>query len=320
MQSRAVEDLMLGGELLFDCPILEGGCAVFYSSSVDLVPDFGHIFDGTMVNLLSSDKDILLHVCARRAQNAVVFNSKPRGGDWQSEERVPLAGVFGRADATIVIRRQLPNWLVYADGHLIKTFEQRSLKPAVAVAYKADVDRRPVFSNPLHVTLAVEPSLALPTIVRELMLPIALGSKLSLSRPIAEGDGVVLYSASVDLVPESGHIFDGTMINLLSNEHDILLHVCVRRAQNAIVFNSKPRGGAWQSEERVSLAGVFGRTDATVVVRRQASDWLVLVDGRLIKTSQRRIDKPATAVAYSADIGRRPVFSVPLHVALAAAS
>jgi len=62
-------------------------------------------------------------------------------------------------------------------------------------------------------------------------------------------DGIIVFqSASLDLEQSTASVFDSSTIDLL-NAGDRLLHLCIRRRDNAIAVNSLTAGGDWGPEE-----------------------------------------------------------------------
>ncbi|RYP44511.1 hypothetical protein DL768_009032 [Monosporascus sp. mg162] len=105
--------------------------------------------------------------------------------------------------------------------------------------------------------------------------PLHLAEKITFDRVFDAGSHIVFYSSSFNPYPDTQVYIDNTSVNVLSAEDDTLLHVSFRRAENQIVFNSMKTGDAWGNEERVSLQGVFNKTDVTIAIRLEANCYQV---------------------------------------------
>ncbi|KAH6843433.1 hypothetical protein B0I37DRAFT_418534 [Chaetomium sp. MPI-CAGE-AT-0009] len=114
------------------------------------------------------------------------------------------------------------------------------------------------------------------------------------------------------LFPDEQVAIDNTSVNVLSAEDDNLLHVSFRRAENQIVFNSHEAGGPWGPEERVSLQGVFNKTDVTIAIRLEKDRYEVLINDSIIHTYKKRIIKDARSVSY--ECNSQSVFEDPIGV------
>ncbi|KAM0541825.1 hypothetical protein ACHAPJ_013074 [Fusarium lateritium] len=142
--------------------------------------------------------------------------------------------------------------------------------------------------------------------------PLHLGENYDFERVFEAGSFIVLYSETYDKVADLDVYIDNTNVNIRSAQDDILLHISFRRAVNQIVFNSKPSGGNWGEEERVSLMGVFSRTDVTISIRLESDTYEVYVDDSIIKTYKKRIIKDAQKVSY--ETNSKSVFTDPIGV------
>ncbi|KAF7367522.1 FAD/NAD(P)-binding domain-containing protein [Mycena sanguinolenta] len=148
--------LAFGHQVTFAEPFGDGGSIVFYSNTVNLVSHYCSPIDNTYVEM-SSDDDILLRMSVRRVENAIVFNSRPSGGPWGQEERIPLQDVFELTDATITFRLQSSTWFILADAIVIASYNSLVQKPATRASYSGNDEHALVFSNPLRVTVAPPP-------------------------------------------------------------------------------------------------------------------------------------------------------------------
>ncbi|KAF7340703.1 FAD/NAD(P)-binding domain-containing protein [Mycena sanguinolenta] len=312
--------ICIGGKVSLE---LERGEPVYFEFTSSYINFYQERSSDTYINLLSADGDIILHLSVRRRENTIVFNSQPSGRGWSVEERIDLERVFKQTQAVIGFRLDADTWVVEIDYHEVKRFKQRIHKPLVAVSYDSDDQRQPFFAHECKLALAPEPAPPYPSsdvgsipspIHERLAQPLACGDNVTFTNPINDGGSIVFYSNTVNLVPPSGAQIDNTSVNLLSADDDFLLHLSVRSAENAIVFNSRPSGNPWGAEERIPLHGVFERTDATITIRLRSQSWVILVDGIPIASYNLRIKKPAISASYSGNDKDALVFSNPLLV------
>lgn len=139
-----------------------------------------------------------------------------------------------------------------------------------------------------------------------------LRQEITFDRIDDAGSYIVFYSPSFNPFPDEKVYIDNTSVNVRSAEHDILLHVSFRRAENQIVFNSRETNGNWGPEERVSLQGVFNKTDVTIAIRLENDRYEVLINDSIIHTYKKRIIKDARAVSY--ECNSQSVFADPIGV------
>ena len=127
---------------------------------------------------------------------------------------------------------------------------------------------------------------------------------------------IVFQSAKLDLTPSTGSGIDNTAVNILDAAGDYLLHISIRRAQNAIVLNSKTAGGAWGTEERVTLEGRFvdDGLNTTIAVYDHGDRYQVLIDYKTIHYYNKRILENGSAVSYTINADQVSPFSDTLAV------
>lgn len=126
---------------------------------------------------------------------------------------------------------------------------------------------------------------------------------------------IVFQSAKLDLTPSTGPGIDNTAVNILDAAGDILLHVSIRRAENAIVFNSLPVNGAWGTEERVTLRGLFGNgLNTTITIYDHGDRFQILIDYKTVHYYAKRIQANGTAISYAINPGQISPFSNTLSV------
>ncbi|KAF8465530.1 galectin [Kalaharituber pfeilii] len=143
---------------------------------------------------------------------------------------------------------------------------------------------------------------------------IGLDETIKLSSPF-KADGIITFqSPYVNLKPSptGTDLLDNTNLNLLSSKDDILLQFSVRRTENAIVFNSRRHGAGWGQEESIQLAGAFTSSGKTTITAYDHGDrYQILIDGRTVKTFNKRIHEPATQAAYLRNANQVSPFSDP---------
>ncbi|KAH7106383.1 hypothetical protein BKA62DRAFT_293475 [Auriculariales sp. MPI-PUGE-AT-0066] len=296
--------LKLGDTYRLSQPIGEGSILI-QSNSVNSTPEPSVQLDTTAFNFDDANGDHILHISIRRVEDSIVFNTKS-GANWGREERIKFSNVFHYRYSFIILQVHSDKIDVIVDGSVVKTFQKRTHKDIATVQYYSSGPS--VLSDELQVS-------SMTGVNPPDKIPLYLYKEIDFGRPIGDGGSVQFYSNTVNLVSDFSNYIDNTSINIESSDGDTLLHVSVRRVENAIVFNSLSKGGEWGTEERVALLGVFERTDATFTVRLNGAEWHILVDGRPIKTYHQRIHKPAVTASYRSN--NRPVFSDPLLVTVA---
>ena len=126
---------------------------------------------------------------------------------------------------------------------------------------------------------------------------------------------IVFQSAKLDLTPSTGSGIDNTAVNILDDAGDYLLHISIRRKENAIVLNSKTAGGAWGKEERVTLEGRFvNGLNTTIAVYDHGDRFQVLIDYNTIHYYDKRILENGTAISYAINPDQVSPFSDTLAV------
>ncbi|KAF8244381.1 Galectin-3 [Wilcoxina mikolae CBS 423.85] len=131
-----------------------------------------------------------------------------------------------------------------------------------------------------------------------------------------QADGIIVFqSATLDLNPsQTGtNTIDNTAVNLL-HSGDYLLHVSIRRRENAIVFNSRAANGNWGTEERETLDGRFVGPNTTITVYDHGDRYQILFDYHTVHYYNKRIQKNADSISYTINQGQTPPFSNPLAV------
>ncbi|KAF4971520.1 hypothetical protein FZEAL_9835 [Fusarium zealandicum] len=144
-----MKSLSLGESISFDKVFDAGSFILFYSPIYSLVPEKNVNIDNTSLNIHSAKSDQLLHISFRRVENQIVFNSKPSGSNWGTEERVSLQGVFSKTDATIGVRLEDEFYHIYIDDFIIHTYKKRIIKDAQNISYRTASES--LFTNPIEV-------------------------------------------------------------------------------------------------------------------------------------------------------------------------
>jgi hypothetical protein len=137
-----------------------------------------------------------------------------------------------------------------------------------------------------------------------------LDQTINLKRDFKPDGIMVLHSATLDLTPSqtgTGEI-DNTAINL-KHGGDILLHISIRRKEDAVVFNSKTANGNWGTEERVPLQGTFRGPNTTITVYNHGDRFQILFDYHTIHYYNKRIQANANSVSYGRNPNQTPPFS-----------
>jgi hypothetical protein len=97
-------------------------------------------------------------------------------------------------------------------------------------------------------------------------------------------------------------------------EGNILFLLSIRRAENAIVFNSRIDGN-WGKEARVSLEGRFRTDKPSILVHDQGDGYEVFIDWKHVFWFEKRAkDKVAESIAYTVNNGQKSVWSAGLNV------
>lgn len=252
-----MQSLRVNNDLSFPTPIGAGGSILIQARKVDLNHDTSATGrDATVVELICGAGNQLLHMSFRRVDDVIVFNSKNAGWNWGTEQRIPLRATFPRSPTSLLVKVQRAGYVVLVDGAVVKEYRHVIPGDVARLVYRSE-SGSPLFSDEIAVSSSTNgdanppPPLPPPKGV-----PLFLGHELKFDRPIGDGGSIVFYSTCINLVPDFGHNIDNTSVNVLSADKDTLLHISIRRAENAIVFNSQMHGGGWQQEERVRLPNV----------------------------------------------------------------
>lgn len=142
---------------------------------------------------------------------------------------------------------------------------------------------------------------------------INIGKTIKLKSEFKEGGIVVFRSTSLNLNPTptpSGN--DNTNINIMRGDN-FLLHISIRRRENAFVFACKPAGGNWSHDERRPLGEAFKRKQTSITVCDHGDSFQVLIDYHTIIYYKKRIAGNADSFSYLVDAISSPL-SNPLAV------
>ncbi|KAA8893847.1 galectin [Sphaerosporella brunnea] len=140
-----------------------------------------------------------------------------------------------------------------------------------------------------------------------------LDQTVKLSQEFKPDGIIVFHSAILDLNPSKTGTseIDNTAINL-KHGNDILLHISIRRKENAVVFNSKTANGNWGAEERIVLKGAFSGPNTTITVYNHGDRFQILFDYHTVHYYNKRIQANADNVSYNRNPDQTPPFSNPL--------
>ncbi|KAF8251999.1 galectin [Wilcoxina mikolae CBS 423.85] len=131
-----------------------------------------------------------------------------------------------------------------------------------------------------------------------------------------KGDGIIVFqSAELDLTPSTTgtNVLDSMSVNL-KNGGDYLLHLCICRAENAIVLNSRTATGNWGSEERETLGGKFVGLNTTITIYDHGDRYQILFNYHTVHYYTKRILKSKTRISYYINEGQSLTLSNPLAV------
>ncbi|KAH7917729.1 galectin [Leucogyrophana mollusca] len=127
-----------------------------------------------------------------------------------------------------------------------------------------------------------------------------------------KAEGIVDFqSAKLDLNPSSAgpNQIDNTSVNLLSAKNDNLLHISIRRAENAIVFNAHEVDKDWGKEERVPLKGAFVGPDTVITVVDHGDRYQILTDYHTVHYFNKRISGNVNQLSYQINKNQISPFS-----------
>ncbi|KAG2063839.1 hypothetical protein BDR04DRAFT_1122996 [Suillus decipiens] len=136
-----------GGDITAD------GIIAFWPVSYDQTPDLTHGVDNTSLNLQDHDKNLLLHISFRRAENAIVFNTKKSGAGWGPEERVPLDGKISTpaSQTAIMIFDFETHYHILIDYRTVHSYKKRLPGNVRSVSYHVNPGQKPVFGDRMQV-------------------------------------------------------------------------------------------------------------------------------------------------------------------------
>ncbi|KAJ6103635.1 Concanavalin A-like lectin/glucanases superfamily [Penicillium sp. IBT 16267x] len=170
---------------------------------------------------------------------------------------------------------------------------------------------------------ALSPSLKQPVSVAPPVMPVIPKAALMVNsflpfKQVLKADGVVIIdSSSLNLTPAKTSGIDNTQIFLNEGKNgdgDILFLLSIRRAEDAIVFNSKINN-AFGKEERISLKKRFRGTTPSIFIHDQGDGYEVFIDWKHAWYFEKRAEgKIAQSVSYSVNDGQTPVWSSNLKV------
>ncbi|KAI5782024.1 galectin [Peziza echinospora] len=146
---------------------------------------------------------------------------------------------------------------------------------------------------------------------------LCLGSTIPIKPEFKKDNLIYFNSATLDLNPtKTGtNTIDNSAVNLISSKNDTLLHISIRRTENAVVFNTKPNNAGWGTEERIVLKGTFTKgNNATITVYDHGDRYQILFDGKTVHYYKKRIEDNATQVSYTINKDVAQVFSRELGV------
>lgn len=142
--------LKLNGRASLNKPFGTGSTIVFLSTAYDATPDSGPKLDNTSVNLVH-EKDVLLTISIRRAENRILFSTFQNGAWERNPPVTPLKDVFSGPGAIIKVRATSSSYEIsFDESPTVHTYKKRINADATAVSYGID-NQRSVFSNPVIV-------------------------------------------------------------------------------------------------------------------------------------------------------------------------
>nr|XP_022330659.1 uncharacterized protein LOC111128968 [Crassostrea virginica] len=187
--------------------------------------------DGFAINFNDNRNNIYFHFNARPAQRTVVRNSY--FGSWGNEETATSKEFpfypFLYFDASFVCMED--KFAVYVNDEHFIDFAHRG--------------------NPNNISvLQIKGSVNV--LDTECLEPMGEDAMTEVDSGLENGDLFVLNG----LMTERGKTFAVNFLNGFTENDDIALHFNPRKTTGEVVLNSR-YGGAWQSEEKVALPGVF---------------------------------------------------------------
>jgi hypothetical protein len=171
---------------------------------------------------------------------------------------------------------------------------------------------------------ALDPSLKQPVTVPPPPKPdipkaaLSLNSYLPFKKTLTPDSVVVIDSLSLNLTPASNpSSIDNTQFWFSTGrdgDGDIVFLLSVRRAEGAIVFNTR-FDNHWGEEVRVSLEGRFKGGSSSILVHDQEDGYEVFIDWRhVIWFEKKDTAKVARSVSYTVNDGQESVWSRNLKV------
>ncbi|KAF9525370.1 Galectin-3 [Crepidotus variabilis] len=143
---------------------------------------------------------------------------------------------------------------------------------------------------------------------------VRLNQTATLPEPV-KVDGIIIFrSSEVNMNNLQNGESDNTSLNLLNANEDNMLHISIRRLQNAIVFTTMSNGGGWGPEERVELKGRFDGPNSTIAIFNHPDMYQIIANGRTIHYFKKRIQGDVVKIRYGTNTGQPSVFSDPIAV------
>ena len=116
------------------------------------IPPWG---DGAAIYFFDAANNVLLDISIRRTERVLLFNSKPAGGNWGNEERIPLAGIFPSVGVptTITLVNLADHYKIVFESTAVYSFKKRTGLGGVPtkVQYITDAGISQSLSSPLVV-------------------------------------------------------------------------------------------------------------------------------------------------------------------------
>ncbi|KAJ5117591.1 Concanavalin A-like lectin/glucanases superfamily [Penicillium atrosanguineum] len=109
---------------------------------------------------------------------------------------------------------------------------------------------------------------------------LVVGKHLQFKKPLTPDSVIIIDSACLNLTPARANGIDNSQLYLTSGpdgKGDILFLLSIRRAENAIVFNTLVEN-SWGKEERVPLDSRFRTDTPSLLIHDQGSGYEVFID------------------------------------------
>lgn len=123
---------------------------------------------------------------------------------------------------------------------------------------------------------------------------LAVGETVALQRAIEPGGIVAFYSATCNTDPSNGI----SVIDLLDDSENILLHMSLRPKDNVIVFNSRLKGAAWGEGETAQFQGAFIPPSFNVTIYDHGDQYQILFSYQTIHYYKKKINGIVSNVTY----------------------